>query len=264
VDVQSGTYKFDKWRYSASIQGKPEEASPLAATGQKGRFIVASIKCHPRFEQILAQRCFFLFLALLALLVVMPYLVATTQGRVLVGVLNIFILVTAVAAVKRSTLSFAIAILLGLPTLCFQILALQSGLPGHFASSWGFGAAFYAFTIANLLRYVLRRDMMTADKLYGAVAAYLMIAILWAYLYGVLQYFYPGAYAYQGTPQTLDMADLIFYSFTVLTTAGFGDVTALLIQARFATILESVTGVMYVAILIARLTGVYPIVATKP
>jgi hypothetical protein len=222
------------------------------------------VKGHPRLEQILAQRCFFLFLALLALLVVMPYLVATTQGRVLVGVLNIFILVTAVAAVKRSTLSLVIAILLGLPTLCWQILALQSGLPGHFALSWGFGAAFYAFTIAHLLHYVLRRDLMTADKLYGAVAAYLMIAILWAYLYGVLQYFYPGAYAYQGTPKTLDMADLIFYSFTVLTTAGFGDVTALLIQARFATLLEAVTGVMYVAILIARLTGVYPVAATKP
>ena len=175
----------------------------------------------------------------------------------------ILILVTAVAAVKRSTLSFVIAILLGLPTLFFQILALQSDLPGHFALSWGFGAAFYAFTIAHLLHYVLRRDMMTADKLYGAVAAYLMIAILWAYLYGVLQYFYPGAYAYHGTPKTLDMAELIFYSFTVLTTAGFGDVTAHVIQSRFATILESVTGVMYVAILIARLTSVYPAAKMK-
>jgi len=224
---------------------------------------VPSTTPHPRLEQILAQRCFLLFLALLALLVVMPYLVETVQGRVFIGLLNVVILVTAVAAVARSRPSFVIAMLLGLPTLCFQVLALQSGLPGHFALSWGFGAAFYAFTIAHLLHYVLRRDMMTADKLYGAVAAYVMIAILWAYLYGVLQYFYPGAYAYLGTPKTLDMAELIFYSFTVLTTAGFGDVTARLIQARFATLLEAVTGVMYVAILIARLTGVYPVAGTK-
>jgi len=225
---------------------------------------VTLIKAHPRLEKILAQRCFLLFLALLALLVVMPYLVDTVRGRVLIGLLNVIILGTAVAAVQRSRVSFVIAMLLGLPTFCFQFLALQSGSPGHFALSWGFGAAFYAFTIAHLLQYVLRRDMMTADKLYGAVSAYLMIAILWAYWYGVLQYFYPGAYAYQGAPKTLDMAELIFYSFTVLTTAGFGDVTAQLIQARFATLLEAVTGVMYVATLIARLTGIYPVEGAKP
>ena len=48
------------------------------------------------------------------------------------------------------------------------------------------------------------------------------------------------------------------------TTAGFGDITPVLIQSRFPTILEAVTGVMYVAILIARLTGVYPVSGTKP
>jgi len=219
---------------------------------------------HPRLERILDQRCFLLFLALLTLLVATPFLADTVNGRRLVGVLNFIVLATAVTAVERSRISFAFAILLGLPTLSFQILALQSGLQEHLALSWGFGAAFYAFTIAHLLHYVLRRDNMTADKLYGAVASYIMIAILWAFLYGVLQYFYPGAYSYHGTTKFLDMSELIFYSFTVLTTAGFGDITPMLIQSRFLTILEAVTGVMYVAILIARLTGVYPVVGKEP
>ena len=221
------------------------------------------VTLHPRLAQMLQQRCFLLFLALLALLVAMPFLVETVHGRVLVGLLNVIVLVTAVAAVERSRLSLVIACLLGLPTLAFQILALRSGLAGHFALSWGFGAAFYAFTLVHLMHYVLRRDMMTADKLYGAVAAYIMVAIMWAFLYGVLQYFYPGAYALHGMPKTLDMAELIFFSFTAITTAGFGDITPVLVQSRFLTILEMVTGVMYVAILIARLTGVYPVVERK-
>jgi hypothetical protein len=217
----------------------------------------------PGLAQMREQRCFLLFLALLALLVAIPFLVESVYGRALIGLLNIVVLVTAVASVTRTKNSLVFAMLLGLPTLGFQILALQSGAQGHFVLSWSFGAAFYAFTIAHLLHYVLRRDMMTADKLYGAVAAYAMIAIMWAYLFGVLQYFYPAAYAYLGTPKTLDMPDLIFYSFTVLTTAGFGDISPLVIQTRFPTILEAVTGVMYVAILIARLTGVYPPVWPK-
>jgi hypothetical protein len=212
---------------------------------------------------MLQQRCFLLFLAMLALLVAMPFLSGTRHGRVIVNLFNLIVLVTAVAAVGRSMLSFVIALLLALPMLPFQLLALQSGEPGYFALTWGFGAAFYIFALAHLLHYVLRKDRLTADKLYGAVAAYMMIAILWALLYGVLEYFYPGAYADGGTPKVLDMGELIYFSFAVLTTSGFGDIIPVLIQSRFLAILEQVTGVMYVAILIARLTGVYPIVETK-
>jgi len=215
-------------------------------------------------EKALRQRCFFLFLALLALLVALPFLSETVHGRVLVGLLNVIVLVTAVAAVESSGLSLVIAILLGVPQLAFQVLALQSDLPEHFVLSWGFGAAFYTFTLAKLLNYVLRRDVMTADKLYGAVAAYLMIAIMWAFLHGVLQYFYPGAYALGGTTKFLNMGEMIYFSFTTFATVGFGDITPALIQSRFLSVLEAVTGVMYVAILIARLTGVYPVVEKKP
>ena len=106
---------------------------------------------HPRLEQLLQQRCFFLFLSLLALLIAIPFLGETTHGRGLVGLLNFIVLVTAVAAVGRSRLPFVIACFLGLPALAFQILALQSGLAGHFALSWSFSAAFYAFAVAHLL-----------------------------------------------------------------------------------------------------------------
>jgi hypothetical protein len=213
-----------------------------------------------RLAQILEQRCFFLFLALLILLVAVPFLSEIPNGRMILTIVNVIVLLTAVAAVGRSWLSFVIAVILVLPALVCRFLALASGMPGYLALSWGFTAIFYAFILADLLHYVLRRDFMTSDKLYGAVAAYILVAILWANLHAVTQYFYPGAYAFGGTPKALDMADLIFFSFTALTTAGFGDITPALVQSRFLTILEMVTGVMYVAILIARLTGVYPVV----
>ena len=218
---------------------------------------------HPRLQRLLEQRCYLLFWGLLALLLATPFLAETVHGRWVIGALNVVILAAAVAAVQRSRVSLGIAVLLGLPALAFQVLAAASGMPMHFAASWGFNAAFYAFTIANLLRYVLRQDEMTADKLYGAVAAYVMIAIWWAFVHGLVQQFYPGAYFYQGASKALDMAELLFFSFTVITTAGFGDITPNLIQSRFLTLLEAVTGVMYVAILIARLTGVYPVAVKK-
>ncbi len=222
-----------------------------------------NITRNPRWEQILENRCFFLFLAMLVLLVAMPLLAETVHGRLIIGVINITMLITAIAAVGRSKFSLLFAFILAVPTLTFQVLALQSGDARHFALSWSCNATFYALTLTRLLLYVLHRDVMTADKLYGAVAAYMLVAILWAFLYGVLQYFYPGAYAVGGTPKALNMGELIYFSFTALSTAGFGDITPMLIQSRFLTILEMVTGVMYVAILIARLTGVYPVVTKK-
>lgn len=222
-----------------------------------------NITRNQRLAQLLEQRCFFLFLALLALLISLPFLAETAHGRLILTLVNVAVLLTAVAAVGRSRFSFVIALFLVLPALAFRFLALDMNLPGYLALSWGFNAAFYAFTLGDLLHYVLRRDLMTADKLYGAVAAYILVAILWANLHGVLQYFYPGAYSLGGTPKTLDMAELIYFSFTALTTAGFGDITPVLIQSRFLTIIEMVAGVMYVAILIARLTGVYPVIPKK-
>ena len=199
---------------------------------------MAELAHHPRLSRLLARR--------------------------VVGVLNLVVLVTAVAAVERSRPALLVAVLLGVPVVGFQFVALQTGLPGHFALSWAFGAAFYAYTLVHLLHYVLRRDVMTADKLYGAVALYIMIAIFWAFSYGVLQYFYPGAFAVHGTVKALAFDELLFFSFVVLTSTGFGDIVALLIQSRFMAILEALSGVMYVAILIARLTGVYPTVDKAP
>lgn len=214
--------------------------------------------------KILEQRCLLLFWSLVALLIALPFLGETPQGQALLSIVNVAVLLTAVAAVGRTRVAFFIALILVIPALVFRLLALQSGSSGHFALAFGFNAVFYVFILTSLMQYVFRLDLMSRDKLYGAVAAYILIAIFWAQLHGLIQYFYPGAYTLGGVPQVLDIKDLIYFSFTVLSTAGFGDIAPALIQSRYLTVLEMVVGVMFVAILIARLTGVYPIVDRRP
>src|SRR5262249_47811560 len=141
---------------------------------------------HPLLARLLEQRCRFLFLALFVLLIAMAFLGDTVHGRVIVAFINAIVLLTAVAAVGRSRLSLVIVLLLVVPAIAFRVLGLEASTPGYFALALGFGVIFYAFTIAELLDYVLRRDLLTEDKLYGAVAAYLLIAVFWASLSGVL------------------------------------------------------------------------------
>lgn len=211
------------------------------------------------FARVFTQRCFYLFLALLLLVVLAPVIGDTPRGRITANVINLLVLLAAVAAVGRSILSFVIALLLAAPTLALQLLGLAWSHERYLALSWMFGAAFYFATIVYLLGYVFSRESMTSDKLYGAAASYLMVGVLWAYLYGITQHFFPGAFSAGGSVMAqVPGVDLIYFSFSTLTTTGFGDIAPVHRIARTLATLEAVLGTLYVAILIARLAGIYP------
>jgi hypothetical protein len=208
--------------------------------------------------RIFFQRCFYLFVLLLALIAVVPFVEPTIEGRLLVGVINAFVVISTVAAVGRSVLSFVIVLLLAIPALGFQFLGVTNGDAEALAKAWQFAAALYAATILYLLRYVFQPDVMTADKLYGAAAGYLMIGVLWACLYAIVDHRYPGSFTVGGQPAAMEMIDFLYFSFTVLTSTGFGDVVPVLRQARAVCVVQQLIGALFLAILIARLAGVYP------
>jgi len=54
---------------------------------------------HPRMAKLLERRCFFLFMALLSLLVALPFLAETAHGRMILMLVNVTVMLTAVAAV---------------------------------------------------------------------------------------------------------------------------------------------------------------------
>ena len=102
-----------------------------------------------------------------------------------------------------------------------------------------------------------RRDSTTNSN-FALSSAYLVIGVLWAYVYAIVGYFYPGSYMIAGQQGELAYADALYLSMTVLTSTGFGDVTPLTRAARGVCMIEQITGALFVAILIARLAGVYP------
>jgi hypothetical protein len=208
--------------------------------------------------RIFFQRCFYLFFVLLAFVGIVPFIDPTPAGRVATALLNALIVVAAVAAVGRTVLSFVVALLLAGPALYFHWLGVTAGDSTSVALSWAFGAALYAATILYLLLYVFQPEVMTADKLYGAAAVYLLIGALWAHLYALVDHFYPGSFSATASLTSRKVVDLLYFSYTVLTSTGFGDIAPLTPQARAVCVIEQLIGALFVAILIARLAGVYP------
>lgn len=207
---------------------------------------------------VFAQRCFYLFCALVLLLISVPFLEGSPDGRLALNAINIVILLMGAVAVSHSPACFALAILLGVPALGCQVLSIMMDEPLLRLLSRAFGGAFYFMTLSYLMQYVLRREVLTLDKLYGAAAAFLMLGILWSYFYFITLHFYPGAFTAAGQPVTEPtLSGLAYFSFTVLTTTGFGDVLPAHPVARMVVTLEQIVGVLYIAILIARLASSY-------
>ncbi len=208
--------------------------------------------------RIFFQRCFYLFLLLMLFIGVIPFIEPTRAGRFTINCVNAFIIVATVTSVGRTTASFVIALILAGPVLSYQWLAVTNTDQHALAMSWWFGAGLYATTIAYLMRYVFQREVMTIDKLFGAASAYLLIGVLWAFLYALVDHYYSSSFALFGGQTAPTFYDFVYFSFTVLTSTGFGDLTPLSRQARGICMVEQIIGSLFLAVLIARLAGVYP------
>jgi Ion channel len=219
---------------------------------------VAIVITRDVLSRIFLQRCFWLFVVLLILLSAVSFVPVNDYGRLFLNGVNVFLLIATVAAVGRTVLSFVITVLLAVPAVLFQYLGLWHDDDLDLARSWIFCAVLYSITVVYLLRYVFQPKVMTQDKLFGAAAAYLLIGVFWAYLYAIIGYYYPQSYLVIGHPGRLVYSDALYLSITVLTSTGFGDIVPLTRQARGVCMMEQLIGVLFVAILIARLAGIYP------
>jgi hypothetical protein len=209
--------------------------------------------------RVFFQRCFYLFIVLLAFDLVVPFLEPGPHGKFIINCLNCLIIVCAVAAVGRTVLSFVIVSLLAFAALLFLWWSIEHDDVAHLVRAGAFAAALDLATIIYLLVYVFRPEVMTADKLFGAACAYLMLGSFWAILYSLTNHYYPGSFGGLGNaPQNSDLTDFLYFSYSVLTGTTFGDIVPKTRQARAVCNVEQLTGALYVAILIARLAGVYP------
>lgn len=125
------------------------------------------------------------------------------------------------------------------------------------------GLLFFIVTGLTLLWRVLEPGEVTADRIQAAVCGYLLVGLGWGLLYSVMEHVRPGTFQDPtgGSPMShavlAGSPHLIYYSFTTLTTLGFGDVVPTTPLARSLSTLEAVTGQLYLALLVARLVGLH-------
>jgi hypothetical protein len=212
--------------------------------------------------QLFFNRCIYLFFTLISLIAVAPLIEPLSRASLLRNTIAVLLIVAVVAAVGRSIRSFLFAFSLAIPALSVRWAATDGTGSTLFGLSLYLDAALYATAIAFLLRYVFDREVITSDRMWGAASAYLLLGVFWAIVYAIIDHQSPGSFATGGKATPLHLIDLFYFSFSTLTTIGFGDIVPITAVGRTASSLEAVVGNLFQAILIARLVGVYP--SNKP
>jgi hypothetical protein len=107
---------------------------------------------------------------------------------------------------------------------------------------------------------------VTATRVTGAVAVYLLFGLTWTYLYSLIDHLLPGAFALpasSGITETNRQESFTYFSFITLTTLGYGDITPVHPLARLCAVIQALFGQLYPATLLARLVSL-EIVARPP
>ena len=126
---------------------------------------------------------------------------------------------------------------------------------------------FFQMTLTVVLvRYIFRAKRVNRDILLAAMTIYLLLGAIFVPIYGIIETltwfpeqtthaFVDGQTDYAGT--ALPWQIFVYYSYATLTTLGYGDVLPVTFWARSAATFEAVVGVLYTAVIVARMVGLY-------
>lgn len=129
--------------------------------------------------------------------------------------------------------------------------------------AWGvFLVAMQLVLVYALLRFIFAAHHVTRDVLIAGVTVYLLLGTIFIPIYTQLEVLRPGSFGFNTALGDLENAStlwtrFLYFSYTTLTTLGYGDITPLTGPAQALAVTEAIIGVLYIAILMARLVGVY-------
>jgi voltage-gated potassium channel len=204
-----------------------------------------------------------LLMSIMLLLVTQPMFSGHAFAQNLATATISFVLLSALYAFRSTRGFFVIDVLLLVPSIGGRVVLLFAPSPTVEMVSAISSCLFLAVTVIALVSRLFIVRSVTLDTISAGICAYLLMAIAFAYAFAVVELQNPRSFsatllqrpAGSAAPLIASLHSFIYYSFVCLTTTGFGDIAPISEGARSLSVMESVFGQLYVAILIARLVS---------
>jgi len=198
-----------------------------------------------------------LLLSLVFLLFGFSFVAHLEFARNLLGLLFVVTPLAGVYAVSDNRRQMIVATIFAAPALVSII--------GHFFldlslinDTWYLAliVVYYGFTTQAVIRHLFKKQEVDTDTILSAASAYLMIGLTFAVVYMLLETAHTGSFVVNNvTDHAWD--EFFYFSMVTLTTLGYGDIAPATPHARSVATLEATTGVLYMAVLLARLVSEY-------
>jgi hypothetical protein len=192
----------------------------------------------------------------LAAVLVYPAMEGSDVGRSLFSVFGIAVLALVVLAVRSSPAFTGAALLLGVPATILLLIQAVTQDDTLLPYSSALEALIYFYAAYALIAYMLEDHVITRDELFAVGATFTLVAWAFAYSFTVYQAIEPDSFtAAVNAGQDRTWVELLFLSFTTLSSTGLSDVVPITPFARGLVMLEQVAGVAYIAMVVSRLVG---------
>ncbi len=211
------------------------------------------LSTNPRFS-------FLGLLISLLLLLILPGVIGELYDDV-ISILFAFVLIASLYLVASNRKHLIIGLVLAVPSLfthwSFDLFPETARL----TINAGIQIVFLSYVGMRIYFYLLDARKVESNVIYAALCLYLMLGIIWAFIYFLIELNSPGSIAIKMdtnspayTPLNI-MAEVIYFSFVTLTTLGYGDFTPVSRLAKSFVIIQALVGQIYIAIIIARLVA---------
>ena len=197
-----------------------------------------------------------LLAAQLAGVLLYPFMEGDGARRALFSVFGVLILGLVLLAVRSTPWLTWIGLLLGVPATILLLIQAVTGDDALLPYSSALEAVLYFYAAAALIAYMLADHVITRDELFAVGATFTLVAWAFAYIFIVCQAIEPGSFTAAKNPDAdRSWMELLFLSFTTLSSTGLSDVVPIKAFVRGVVMLEQLAGVGYVAMVVSRLVG---------
>ena len=192
----------------------------------------------------------------LAGILLYPLIEDLGSGRAIFSAFGILVLGLVVLAVRASSALTWVSIVLGVPATVLLVVQAVTGDDALFPYSSALEAVLYLYAAYALISYMLEDHEITTDELFAVGATFTLVAWAFAFIYTVCQAVQPGSFTAAVDPEAQrTWMELLFLSFTTLSSTGLSDIVPVQPFARGLVMLEQLAGLAYVAMVVSRLVG---------